>query len=125
MLVTPPTLSVQRRLGAPGAMQRPDHGEGREVDALSPQPGAPGDIEQQLDHVAPRSDEDNAGPRSAGRLDGADDVVLQHGVLERHRNVILSLEANGRSDLLAVGHRRQIERAHDDLLVRYAEPDLP
>ena len=49
--------------------------------------------------------------------------MLQDRLIERHRNVLLGLETRGRSDVLGVGQRRKIERAHDDPLVRDADAD--
>ena len=59
-----------------------------------------------------------------GGLDVSDDVVLEHGLVERHRDVILSLEAHRRLNLLGVLQRRKVERAHDDPLIGNAEPHL-
>ena len=51
----------------PGAVQRADHGEGRQVDALGLQPGAAQGGEDALDHLAARGDEQHALARGRSR----------------------------------------------------------
>ena len=43
--------------------------------------------------------------------------MLEHGLLERHRDVVGRLEADRRADLLGALQRREVERAHHDALV--------
>ena len=82
-------------------------------------------VEQPLDHVAPRGDDDDARPRAVRRLDDAERVMLEHGLLERHRDVVGRLEANRGVDLLGALERRKVERAHHDALVGDAEAHAP
>ena len=49
-----------------------------------------------------------AAPSSAGHA--ADDLVLEHGLVERHRHLLLGLEADRRLHLLRVLDRRQAQR---------------
>jgi hypothetical protein len=51
----------------------------------------------------------------------AHDLMLQHRLVERHRDLLLGLEANRRLHLLGVLDRRQAQRAHDHALV--ADPE--
>ena len=102
-------------------MQRADHGEGREVDALGLQTcGAQGG-EHALDHLAARRDEQDA---LAPRGPVADDVellVVEDGVIERHRKLVLRVEAHRRVELLGVLEVGQLDDAHDDLLIGQAD----
>ena len=52
-------------------------------------------------------------------------MEVEHRVAERHRHLILRLEAHGRLDLLAVVDRRQVERAQHRALVGDAEAHAP
>ena len=61
-----------------------------------------------------------APPSSAG--DAADDLVLEHRLVERHRHLLLGLEADRRLHLLRVLDRRQAHGADDDALVADPEP---
>ena len=115
---------VQRALVAPGLVQGPDHREGGEVDSLRAQPGPTRGLEDAEDHVAPRGDEHDPGARPVGRLDDPERMVLEHRLVERHRDVVLGLEANRRGELLGVLERREIDRAHDDALVGDADAYL-
>ena len=56
--------------------------------------------------------------------DAADHLVLEHRLVERHRHLLLGLEADRRVHLLRVLDRRQAHGADDDPLVADAEPDL-
>ena len=49
--------------------------------------------------------------------------MLEYGLVERHRDVFLGLEANRRGDLLVVRERREVERPHDDSLVGHPDAD--
>ncbi len=111
-----PVLSTGRR-----AVQRADQCERREIDALGPQPGLAHGAQQTLDHLALRGHDDHALARLAGRIDDPQRVEVQGGLRERHRDLILSLEAHRRRELLAIGDRRQLEHAQHGALV--GEPD--
>ena len=121
----PADADVQGGIRVAGAVQRADHRERREVDPVRPKAGPARRLEQLVDHVAARGDDDDPRPRALGRLDDPQRVVLEHRLLERHRDVLLGLEADRRGDLLRVGQRRKVERAHDDPLVGDAEPYPP
>ena len=64
------------------------------------------------------------GVRALLGRDAADDLVLEHRLVERHRHLLLGLEADGRVHLLRVLDRRQPQRADDDPLVADPEPHL-
>ena len=49
--------------------------------------------------------------------------MVEHRVLERHRKLVLRLEAHGRLELLGVLEVGQVDDAHDDLLVGEADAD--
>ena len=48
--------------------------------------------------------------------------MLEHRLVERHRDLLLGLEANGGLQLLRVLDRGQAQRADDDALVADPEP---
>ena len=50
-------------------------------------------------------------------------MKVEHGVCEGHRDLVLRLEVDCRGELLAIAHRRQLERAHDGALVCDADSD--
>ena len=54
----------------------------------------------------------------------ADDLVLEHRLVDRHRNLLLCLEPHRRVHLLRVLDRRQPKGPHHDALVADAEADL-
>ena len=54
----------------------------------------------------------------------ADHLVLEHGLVERHRDLLLRLEADRRLHLLRVLDQRQPQGADDDPLVADPEADL-
>ena len=110
-----------RRLRA----ERPDHPEGGEVDPDRLKPGASQRLEQGEDHLAPRGDDDDVDLRRRalrGR-DPADHPVVDDGLLERHRYLLLGLEAHRGVELGGVVDRRQPQGAHDDPLVGDSEAD--
>ncbi len=63
------------------------------------------------------------GVRSLLGRHATDDLMLQHCLVERHRHLLLRLEANRRLHLLRVLDRRQAQGTDDDALVADAEPD--
>ncbi len=103
-------------------VERADHRERGQVDRGWPQAGARGCLEQTIDHVATSGDEDDARPRAVRGLDGPEDLVLEHRLLERHRDVLLSLELDGGGNLLGIGERREVDRPHHDALVGDTQP---
>ena len=60
---------------------------------------------------------------SVERLGVAGHVVVEHRLVERHRDRLGGLEADGGVALLGVLDARQLDHADHDLLVRDAEPD--
>ncbi len=120
---TPPSApSGSDRRGLAG--QRADHREGGEVDAERLEPGAAQRLEKAGDHVSPRGDDDHVDLRRLPLLGrhAADHLVLEHRLVERHRHLLLRLEAHRRLHLLRILDRRQANGAHDDPLVADAEP---
>ena len=87
-------------------MQRADHGEGGEVDALGPQAGGAHRGEHAVDHVAAGGDEQDALARAALAVDDVERLEVEDRLVERHRELVLRLEAHGRVELLGVGDRR-------------------
>ena len=61
--------------------------------------------------------------RALGRVDDVERLEVEDRAVERHRDLVLRLEAHGRLELLAVRDRRQLEDADDDLLVGDADAD--
>ena len=53
-----------------------------------------------------------------------DDLPVENRLLERHRDVILSLKADRGLELVAILDRRQPHAADGDPLVRDADPDV-
>ncbi len=49
--------------------------------------------------------------------------MVEHGLVERHRDRVGRLEADGGVALLRVLDARELDHADDDLLVGHAEPD--
>ncbi len=80
-----------------------------------------GHRQQPFDHVALGGDEQHALAGSGGRVDDAERMEVEHRVGERHRHLVLGLEANGGRELLAVGDRRKLEHAHHRALVGDAD----
>jgi hypothetical protein len=58
----------------------------------------------------------------AGRV--ADHLPVEHGLVERHRDVILSLEPDCGFELIGLLDRREAQRADRDALVGDPEPDI-
>ena len=86
----------------PGAVQRADHGEGGQVDALGLQAGAVQGGEDALDHLAASGDEQHALAAAGLVGDDVERLVVEHRVLQRHRKLVLRVEADGGLDLLGV-----------------------
>ena len=60
------------------------------------------------DHLPPRRDEDDLLARPVGRVDDADGLEVQHGVVQRHRDLVGSLEADRDGQLLGICDRRKV-----------------
>ena len=54
----------------------------------------------------------------------AGDLVVEHGLVERHGDRLGGLEADRGVALLLVLDARQLDHADDDLLVRHPEPHV-
>ena len=104
-----------------GAVEGADEGKRREVDPLWTQAGATNRREQALDHVALRGHENDPLARTRGRVDHAEWVEVENRVAERHRNLVLSLEADGCRQFLAIRDRGQLERAQHGALVGHPD----
>ena len=117
-----PRLGGTVRLRA-GAGEGADHAEGGEVDADRVEAGAAQRLDEGGDHLAPGGDDDDVDLGGAALLggDAADDLVLEHRLVERHRHLLLGLEADRRLHLLGVLDRRQAHHPDDEALV--ADPD--
>ncbi len=107
-----------------GVGEGADHREGGEVDADRLQAGAADRLDEGGDHVAAGGDHDHVDLGLCPLLGGnaADHLVLEHGLVERHRDLLLGLEADRGVHLLRVLDRRQAHGADDDVLVADAEP---
>ena len=104
-------------------VQRADHREGREVDQLGLQPGLARHREQVLHGVAAGADDDDAHLAALAVVDALQHAVVEHRLLERHRKLLLRLEAHRGLELLLVVDDRQLEHAQRDLLAGDAEAD--
>ena len=107
---------------AVGSVERADQGEGGQIDANGSKPGAANGREQPFDHVALGGDEHDLLTRTAGGIDDAERMEVEHGVRQRHGHLVLRLEAHGRRELLAVAQRRQLERPHHGALIGDPDP---
>ena len=76
------------------------------------------------DHVAPGGDDDHVDLRRRALLggDAADHLVVEDRLVERHRDLLLGLEADRGLELRRVLDRRQAQGADDDALVGDPEP---
>ena len=82
------------------------------------QAGVPDRLHERVDHVAARGDREDVDLRIAvGALAAADHPVVEDGLVERHRDLVLRAEANRRVELLRVLDPRQPQRANHDALV--------
>ena len=106
MLVIPPTFMYSVAPVAPRPVQRADHRERGQIDAVRTKAGAAHGLEQTVDHVASRRHQHDAGARALGGLDDAERVVLEDRLVEWHRDVVLSLEADRGVDVLGMLERR-------------------
>ena len=102
---------------------RADHGERGEVDAVRVELGGQGGLDEGVDHRLVRRDEQDPQHPPASLVDLAQRVEVQHGLVRRHRDELLDLEAEGVAKLL-LGQPGQRDLADDDPLVADAEVDL-
>ena len=107
-------------LGLAG-VHRADHAEGGEVEALELEAGLADGADDALDHLAADGDDDDAGARPGQRLDRAERLHVEDGLVDRHRDLVGSLQADGGEQRLLVLHHGDVERAHDDPLVGDAQ----
>ena len=116
-------VDVEHGVLRPGRAQRADHGEGGEVDAGDGQAGLGRGGDEAVDHLAAHGDDDHAVARAVGRVDLAERLEVEHGLVHRHRDVVRRRGADGLLQRLRVVDHRHVERAHDDALVGHAEAD--
>ena len=88
------------------------------------QPGRLAGRHDALDHVAAGRDDQDALARAVLGLDDVERLEVQHRAVERHRDLVLGLEADRGLQLLAILQRRKLQDADDDLLVRDADANL-
>ena len=104
---------------------RAHHAEGGQVQALELEAGLADGADDALDHLAADRDDDDARARAVDGLDGAERLHVQHGLVDRHRDLVGGLHADGGEQRLLVLHHRHVERAHDDPLVGDAQAHAP
>ncbi len=117
VLASLPTLALRGGMRGARAVQRADQRERGEIHALGAQAGVLHGAQHALDHLALGGDDDHALARPVGSIEHAERVVVQHRRGQRHRHLILGLEAHRGAELLAVGDRRQLQRAQHRALV--------
>jgi hypothetical protein len=106
--------------------QRPHQRERVEVDALGLEAGRLHGLQQRLDHLAAGGHQHDLHARGAvGRLGVAGDLVVEHGLVQRHRDRLGGLEADRGVALLLVLDARQLDDADHYLLVGHAEAHVP
>src|SRR6185295_5460583 len=94
-----------------------------EVDAGQPDPGLLAGGHVALDEVAVGDDEQNSVLLLALVVDAlAEQLVVEHGVLERDRERLLGAEVNGVLELLRVVDPAELEHADTDAVARDPEP---
>ena len=76
-----------------------------------------------LDRVATGAHDDDAHLAALAVVDALQHAVVEHRLLERHRKLLLRLEADGGLELLRVVDHRQLEHTQRDLLAGDAEAD--
>jgi hypothetical protein len=113
----------EERQGLVAVVERADHGEGAEVDALGAQAGGAHGRDDLLDHRAARRDEDDAQARALRRVDDAELLEVDDRLVEAHGQLALGLEADDRVELLGVLDGGDLERPDDDALVGDADAD--
>jgi hypothetical protein len=118
----PGGVDVQDRAALLRRRQGAQHPERGEIDALDGQARALRGGDHALHHLAPHGDDHDADARPGRRVHGAERLHVQHGLLDRHRDVVGGERAGCGEQRLLVVHHRQIERAHDDPLVGDPEP---
>ncbi|CAB4882378.1 unannotated protein [freshwater metagenome] len=99
--------------------------ESADIDAFEYEAGGIGRLDHRGDHVAARRRQKDLLTASLIGLDDVQHRPVQHRLIERHRDQILRLEGDGCGKFLRIVERRQLERAHDDLLVRHTDPHAP
>ena len=110
---------VRRQRVAEGAQQR----ERLEVDAREPQAGLLAGRDVAVDQLAVGDDEQDAPDELAVVVRPlAEDVVVEHGLLDRDRERLLGAVADRVLELLRVGDAGDLEDADADPVVGDAEP---
>ena len=118
-------LAFALRWRARHLAERADHAEGREVDADRLQARVLQWLQRGGDHVPAGGDDDHVdlGCGALDRADSADHTVVDHRLVQRHRDLLLGGEADRGGELVRVLDRRQPQRSHDHALVGDAEAD--
>ena len=103
--------------------ERADHAERGQVDALDLQAGALDGGGGALDHLLADGDDDHARAQAQRRVDRAERLEVEDGLVHRHRDVVRrGLLDGGGEGLRVVDHDVEVERAHHDALVGDPEP---
>ena len=107
------------------ARKRADHAESGVVDPDRPDAGDRERLENLPDHVPARRDGDDVDLALAVLVRRvADDLPVEDRLVERHRDVVLSLEADGGLELVAVVDCGKAHRADRHPLVCDADADV-
>ena len=117
-------LGAGRAEAAARGDEAAEHGEAGQVDGRRVQAGPLDGGERVADHVAGGGHEQHAqhpGAGLVGRL--LERVEVQDRLLHRHRDEVLHLEGQARAELPG-RQPRQVDLAHDHLLVGHADDDL-
>jgi len=108
-----------------GAGEGADQRECREVDPDRAQAPAPCRIEEAGDHVTAGGDHRDVHLAAALPVfEAAQDLVVEHRMVDRHRQLVLGLEADRGLEIALVLDQRQAQDPHREALVGDADPDL-
>jgi hypothetical protein len=100
------------------------HREGDQIEPHRLELRAGHSLDHLIDHAALRGDEKHPQHATVFLLELPDRVVVEHGVLDRHRDELLHLEPERGAKFL-LGEVRQRDLTDDDPLVADTEPYLP
>ena len=108
-----------------GGRQGAEESERLQVDAEQANAGEPASLHVVGDQVAVRDDEEDALRRRAvGGGPFAEDLEVEHGLVDRDRERLLGAEAHGVGQLLRILDPRDLDGADADAVVREADPDV-
>ena len=102
-------------------VQRPHDRECGKIDDLRIEAGLARGRQKVVDRLAARCDHQHSHARALSVVEALEHAVIEHGLLERHRQLLLRLEANGGVELLLALDVGQLDDAYDDLLAGDAE----